>query len=429
MVLMLFVIMLILILFGMDIALAMGVSGLVYLIGLGLGDNPIPLTLIPQQLMEGANSFSLTAVPLFILAGEIMNRGGITLKLVAFAQSLVGHLRGGLAHTSVVVNMIMAGMSGSAVADCTATGSILVPAMKEAKYGAKFSAAIIASASTIGPVIPPSIPMVLIGAIAGVSVGRLFIGGAIPGTIMGLSLMAYIWLISRRRSFPRDRRATIREILISTRDALIPLGLPVVIIGSILTGAATPTEAAVVGVIYASVITIFIYRTVKWKDLVDISLDASVVSATIMFLCSTGILFGWVATSEQLGLHLSNYLLKVTNSPIGMFLIINLILLIMGCFLEGIPIILLMTPILYPIVRQIGIDPIHFGVVMTVNIMIGLLTPPIGLHLFITSAIAKVSIGDVVTEVWPMVIVLTIVLLLLTFFPPLVTWLPGILMR
>jgi len=241
--------------------------------------------------------------------------------------------------------------------------------------------------------------------------------------------MVYIWLISKRQSFPRDKRATTREILVNTWDALIPLGLPIAIIGSILTGLATPTEAAVVGVIYSSAVTMFIYQTVKLRDLVDIFLDASVASSSIMLLVSTGILFGWVATSEQLGVYLSSFLSKITSSPIGMLLIINLILLIMGMFLEGIPIILLMTPIFYPIIRQIGLDPIHFGVLMTVNIMIGLLTPPIGLHLFITSAIAKVSIGEVVEDVVPMIIALIIVLFLITFYPPLVTWLPKVLMR
>ena len=424
----LFGFMFILIFLGMDIALAMVVSAFLYLILPGLGGGAVPLTIVPQQMMEGADSFSLTAIPLFILVGNIMNRGEITSRLVRFAQSLVGHLRGGLAHTSVITNMTMAGMSGSAVADATATGSILVPAMKEAKYEPKFSAAIIAAASTIGPVIPPSIPLIIVGATAQISIGKLFFGGVIPGAIMGLILMSYIGVVAKKRNFPKEERVPLRQVLLDAVSALLPLGLPVVVLGSILIGATTPTESAVMGVLYATVLTVLIYRTLRLRDFLGILADSAVLSAAIMFIISAGVLFGWIATSAQLGFYLTSFLTDLTTSPVVMLLIINLVLLLLGMVIEAIPIILLTTPIFFPIIEQLGIDPVLFGVLMVVNLMIGLLTPPIGLHLFITSGIANVPIGEVISDSWPMVVALLLVVLLIILFPPIVLWLPGVLM-
>jgi tripartite ATP-independent transporter DctM subunit len=425
---MLFILMILLIFLGMDIGFSMGIAALTYIFLSQFIGFPIKFTVLPVQMVDGVNAFSLVAVPLFILAGEIMNHGGITTRLVRFASSLVGGLRGGLGHTSIVVNIIMAGMSGSAVADCAATGSILIPAMKEEKYGPGFAGAVIASASTIGPIIPPSIPLVIIGSIAGVSVGRLFFGGVLPGLMMGGALMIYVAMYAKRVGLPKKRMASFKEFYLSCRGAVLPMGMPIVILGGILSGMATPTEAAVLGVLYSLFITLFIYRSIKREDLFDIFVNAGVASMAVLFTVSTGVLFGWVATAEQMGPRLLNFLLSISTDRFAILLMINILLLVLGMIMESIPVILLLTPILFPMIGKLGIDPVHFGVMMCLNLMIGLLTPPIGLNLFISSTIAKVSVEEIVKKVWPMIIYLTVVLLVIMAFPPLVTWLPNLLM-
>lgn len=422
----LFLVMIVLILLGMEIALAMGLSALMYIVAMSLGGSSVPLTLVPQQLMSGVDSFALTAIPMFFLAGELMNRGGITPRLVEFAKVFVGSLRGGLAQTSILVNMIMAGFSGSALADLAATGGILIPAMKADKYPPRLSAAVIASASTIGPVIPPSIPMILIGSIAGVSVGRMFLGGAIPGTIMGLALMAYTGWAAARMKLPRSPRPTLSQAWKTIRGGLLPLGLPVVILGSILTGITTPTEAAVLGVWYAFLVTAFVYRTLTVKEFVDILVDTAVASGAILFAVSAGVLFGWVVTAEQLGPKLATFLFSLSKNPTVQLFLINIMLLLLGMVLETIPIILLMTPILFQVVTTLHINPVHFGVLMTINLMIGLLLPPAGLNLFLVSSISKISVGEVLKGVWPMIIALLIVLFLIAYVPALTLWLPNL---
>lgn len=421
--------MLIFIAFGMDISFAMGLSALGYVSLSQLGGRPLPFSLIPQQLMSGSENFSLVAIPLFILAGELMNMGGITEKLVKFAQSLVGHLRGGLGHTCIIVNMILAGMSGSSVADAAATGAILIPMMKEEGYTPSFAAALVASASTIGPIIPPSIPMIIIGSIVGVSVGKMFIGGAIPGIIMGLAMMVATYLIASKRKFSTYKRASFHEILIATRNALLPLGLPVVVLGGILTGITTPTEAAVLGVWYSFILIVFVYKTTRIRDFSKAIVNTAVASGGVLFTCAAGVLFGWVATVLQLGPRLANILFAFSTSPVIILAIINIILLIMGMVMATIPIILLMTPILFPIVQQLGINPIHFGVIMCLNLMIGVLTPPLGLHLFIASSIAKIPVGEVIKEVTPLLCMLILVLILVTYVPQITLWLPDLLIK
>ncbi len=422
----LFIGMLVLILLGMDIAFAMGCASLGYLLIYNFIFRPMPLTILPLQLFDGIDSFVLSAIPLFILAGEIMSRGGITKRLVVFALTFVGHARGGLGHSTVVVNMIMAGMSGSAVADTAATGALLIPAMKEDEYKPSFAAAIVAGASTIGPIIPPSIPMILIGAIAGISVGRLFIGGAIPGLLMGLALMVYISFYAKKHNFKRGVKIPWSERGKASLKAILPLGLPIIVLGGILLGVATPTEAGVMGVLYGIILVVFVYREVRPSQLYQIFVDSATTSAMVMFLVSTGVLFGWVATAEQLGPQLTDLLYSITTNKVAILLLVNIMLLCLGMMLESIPIILLMTPIIFPIATSLGIDSVHFGVVMCLNLMIGLLTPPIGLNLFIASAIGKVPVGDVIRDAYPFALVLILVLLFITFYPPAVTWLPDL---
>lgn len=430
MLLLLFSSMFILILLGMDIAYVLLLSSII-VIGMShfIDDFSIPLEVIPQYLFGGVDSFYLTAIPLFILAGEIMNKGGITLKLVEFVKKLIGHIRGGLAQTSVGINVIMAGISGSAVADCTATGSVLIPAMKKDGYSPEKSAAIIACASTIGPVIPPSIPLIIIGSIASISVGQLFLAGIIPGLLMALALMIYIWIYAKKNGIKKLEKASFKERIIATKTALLPLGMPVIIIGSIAFGIASPTESAVMGVLYSFIVTGLVYKSLDLRSIYATFLNSVVSSGVIMITVATGILFGWVATYHHLGTIVGGILLTVSDNPIVILIIINILLLVLGMVLETIPIILLMGPILFPIAMGLGIDPVHLGIVITVNLMIGLVTPPIGLHLFITSSIAKIPIISVIRTSFPLFIVLLIVLILITLFPQISLFIPNLIYK
>jgi len=424
-----FAVMLVFIALGMDIGFSMAISSLMYVIITQFVGRALPLTLIPQQLMSGAESFTLLAIPLFILSGELMNKGGITEKLVNFAKSLIGHLKGGLGHTCIIVNMIMAGMSGSSVADCTATGAILIPVMVKDRYPKSFAAALVASASTMGPIIPPSIPMILVGSIVGASVGRMFIGGAVPGILMGVSLMVLTSIVARKNDFVVHPKTSLRERIHATRVALLPLGLPIVILGGIISGITTPTESAVLGVIYSFILVKFVYKSITWKDLVPIILSATVATASVLFVCTAGTLFGWVVTALQLGPKLTALIFSITTNKYIILFIINIVLIVMGMFMATIPIILLMTPILFPLITSLGIDPIHFGVMMCLNLLIGVLTPPVGLHLYIAAQVAKVPIKDVIRDAIPMIGVLIVVLLLVTYFPQITLWLPNLIMR
>lgn len=423
----LFIAMFVLILLGMDIAFVLIISPvIVILLSNFLGLDAIPVEVIAQYLFGGADSFSLTAIPLFILAGEIMNQGGLTQRLVEFAKKIIGHISGGIGQAAVLLNICMAGISGSSVADCTATGSILIPSMKKEGYSPEKSAAIIATASTVAPIIPPSIPLIIIGATAGISIGQLFIAGILPGIFMALAMMVYIYFYAKVKKIPKDKKATLKEQLSATKKAILPLGMPIIILGSILTGIASPTEAAVLAVIYSIIVSLFIYKDLTLTTLYNSLKNSAISTGVIMFVVAAGVLFGWVATYFNIALILKDFLLSFGSHPFAVLIMINIILLFLGMVLETIPIILLMVPVLFPIALSVGIDPIHLGIVMTLNLMIGLITPPIGLHLFITAAIAKVSIFKVIKASFPFFILLVIVLLIITYIPAITTFLPNL---
>lgn len=424
----LFVAMLVLMLLGMDLGVAMGVAAVVYILVHALSGSMLTLTILPQKMVNGVDSFPLLAVPLFMLAGELMNRGGITRRLVAFATAVVGHITGGLANVVIVVNMIMAGMSGSALADAAATGAVLIPAMRTSGYPVRFAAAVVGAASTIGPIIPPSIPMILIGSMVEVSVGRMFLGGAIPGVLIGFALMGVVGFIARRERFPVEPRATTRALLASAWDAALAIAMPVIVIGGILTGATTPTEAAAVAVWYAFLLGTFVYREVRFVDLPSILTGIAVKSGAVMLTVATATIFGWIATGERMGPMLTQAVLSLTKSPALILLLIMIVLLILGCLMEPIPILVLMAPILFPVVTAIGVDPVHFGVLVTVNVTIGMLTPPVGLTLFLMSAITGESVGAIARATLPFLAVLIIALFVLCYVPSLVVWLPNLLM-
>jgi len=430
MLILLFVIFLALLAFGVELFYSMGIASLVYLLvvsaGLTGGQMPLPLTLIPQQFMEGVDSFPLLSVPMFLLAGELMSRGGVTQRLILFASVLVGHIRGGLAQVSIVANLIMSGMSGSAVADAAATGSLLIPGMIKKGYSPEYAAAVIASAATMGPIIPPSLLMVIIGSMVSVSVGQLFVGGIIPGLVMALAMMVLVYRFAKRNNLPVEPRATTPEFFRSLWDSALALIMPIIILGSILSGFATPTEASVVAVVYAFVVGKFIYREFRMSEVPEMLVSVSVISAAVMVTVASAQLFGWICTAEGLGTLISNWLTGVSTNPAVILLLINIVLLLLGTAMEPIPIMLITLPILFPVVTKLGVDPVHFGVVVTLNVMIGTLTPPVGTNIFVASAISGAPVGKVFYAARGFIWTLVLVLMLITYIPPLVTWLPRL---
>lgn len=380
-----------------------------------------------QRMITAPNSFTLLAVPFFIFAGQIMNSGGITKRIYRFALSLVGHFQGGLGYVNIIASMIFAGMSGSALADAGGLGLVEIQAMREHHYDDDFTLGVTASSSIIGPIIPPSIPFVIYGAVANVSVGGLFIGGIIPGFIMAASLFIMCFIIAKKRNYNKIRRASLREIITSLKEAFLAILTPFIIIGGIWFGIFTPTEAAAVSIVYALIVTIFVYKEQHISDLPRLIFETVRMVAPAIMIVAAANLFGWIMNYEQIDQFLMEILFGITKNPILILIIINIILLILGMFLEVVSAIMLMLPIISPIVLAIGIHPVHLGVIMVLNLMIGLLTPPVGFVLYVLSSAAKVPVNNVIRYVTPWIIPLIISLLLITFIPELVLFLPRVL--
>jgi len=392
-----------------------------------LGD--IPLLLIPHMMFEGTDSFPLLAVPFFVLAGALMNAGGITRRLVNFANLLVGHVRSGLALVNVVASMFFAGVTGAAVADTSAIGSVLIPAMKDEGYDLDFSAAITAASSTMGPIIPPSIPMIIYGVSAEQSIGALFLAGIIPGLLIGLSLMAVAYFSnSQPQSSAQTRKeaASWRSILLGVKDALLALFMPAFILGGILAGIFTPTEAAAVSVLYAFFVGRFIYNELSYRQLPALMQESLVVTAVIMFIIANAAIFGWLVAALQLPQKIITLLTAGISSPWAILILINLFLLVVGTFMETTASLIILTPVLLPLARQIGLDPIHFGAIMVLNLVIGLTTPPLGVCLFISSGIAGISLERISRAMIPFLLAAIVVLLLVTYIPSLSMWIPQL---
>ena len=404
------------------VAFAMGLSSLFYI----LVNGKITIGIILQKMVGGTDSFALMAVPFFILAGELMNESGITERLVKLSSSLVGHIRGGLAHTVVVAEMFLSGITGSAIADASALGTVLIPAMKKKGYDAAFSAVVSGSAATLGPIIPPSITMVIIGVATETSIGKLFMGGILPGICLGFALMGLIYFISRKRGYPRDRRATFREIMKALKESAIPLIMPLIIIGGILGGAFTPTEAGAVAAAFAFVVGLFVFKEIKVSNLPTLLYNTTITTAKVMFIIGAAALFGWVLTFEQVPKLVSEAIFSITSNKYLILLIINIFYLILGCLMETVAAIFLTAPILMPMVTSLGVDPVHFGLIMTVNLMIGTLTPPVAVVMYVVNSIADISVAEFAKEFIPFFIVLLTFLLLITYFPPLVMVLPNL---
>lgn len=412
-----------LLLAGMPVVFAMGLASAAFLLVIG---GSIPLTVIPHQMVAGIDNFPLLAIPFFFLAGELMNAAGITTRLVAFATAVVGHIRGGLAYVVIVTNVIMAGFSGTALADASATGSVLIPAMKRQGYHAEFSAAITAAAATIGPIIPPSIPMIIYAVVAEVSVGSLFLAGVIPGLLMGAYLFAVVYLISRRRGYPIQARSTWSELVTATRRASWALMAPVIILGGIITGVVTPTEAGVLAVIYSLAVGFGVHRELRVRDLPGIFCRTAVGTAVIMIIVGASGVMGWLVANMRIGETVVSGVTALTQSPWMILLLMNVFFLIVGCLMDPLAGMLIFIPVFMPLIKHVHIDPVHFGLVVVLNLMIGLLTPPVGYLLFMSAEMAEVSIDAVIREVTPLLIALLAVLAISTYWPSMVMLIPNL---
>jgi len=410
---------------GVPIAVAMGLTAVLAYI---LQGQEFVLTMVAQRMYSSTTAFTLLAIPFFILAGNLMNTGGITQRVFQFALALVGHFRGGLGHVNVVASMIFSGMSGAAVADAAGLGLIEIDAMKKAGYPPRFSAAVTAASATIGPVVPPSIPFVIYGSITGVSVGKLFLAGFVPGILMGISMMIAVFFVSRARGYPREPRATLSQLASSFKDAFLAILTPAIIIGGILAGIFTPTEAAVAASVYALFLGLVVYRELKIAHLPRIFWDTLFHTLRVMFIIAAAGFFGWFIIHQRIPEDLINGLTALALGRWGLLMIIILILLVLGCFLEGIAVLVITIPIFMPMIERYSIDPVHFGVVMTLCSMIGLLTPPVGMCLFAVSSISGVPIGPLTQEMWPYLLGIFGVLLIMTFLPGFTLWLPNLLM-
>ena len=410
---------------GVPIVFALGFAPVV---GFLATDKLIFMNMIVQRSFAGINQFPLLAIPFFILAGEVMNQGGITIRLVNFANAVVGHLRGGLAHVNVVTSMLFAGLSGSAVADTSAIGSLLIPAMEKAGYSRKFAAAITAASSVIGPIIPPSIIMVIYAFMMNVSVAGLFAAGLVPGLIVGFSLMAATALISKKRNYPKaERRATLREFGVATRGAILPLLTPVIILGGILGGVFTPTEAASVAAGYALFLSLFVLKTIKFNDLGGIFLRAATSSSAILLVVGTATAFAWIATLSQVPVQMTDLIFSISDNPLLLLFLINVLLLVVGMFLDAGPAILILGPILAPTMVQLGIEPLHFAIIMCVNLTVGLATPPMGLILFVASSVSRLGVEVIAREMMPLLAIEIAVIFLITYVPAISLTLPRLL--
>ncbi len=388
----------------------------------------VPSYVAVQKAANGVESFPLLAVPFFIAAGEMMNTGGVTRRLVNLASTAVGHITGGLAHIVVVTNMIMAGMSGSALADAAGVGRVLIPAMVQEGYSKPFAAAIVSAAGTIGPIIPPSIGFVLYGFIASTSIGRLFMGGFVPGVMMGLFLMATAYVIARRRNYPKHERATARQFLLAFKEAAWAMLMPVIIIGGILTGVFTATEAAAVAALYGLLVGMFVYREIKPADLLPISVRVVKSTAVVLFIVAAASVLQFIFAREGVAQILQDLFRPLIANKTVALIAINLLFLFLGCIMETTAILLLFTPLFLPLVDMLGLDRVHFGVFFVLNLMIGSITPPVGTVMYIVLNISKIKMIDFARELWPMLGALVAVLFIITFFPELVLFLPNLLM-
>ncbi len=409
---------------GLPVAVTLGLSSLAYLV---MAD--IPFVVMPQKMYAGMDVFVLLSIPGFILAGNLMNRGGITERIIRFANALVGWVRGGLGLTNIAASMLFGGITGTAVADAASIGGVMIPGMKKAGYPADFSAAVTAASSTVGPIIPPSVPMIIVGALSGISVGQMFLAGAVPGILMGLAMMITAYVIAVRKGFPRQSWQGVAELARSFSGALWALAMTGLIIYGLLSGIATPTETAVVASVYAFLVGALVYRQLPLREVPKIIVDSAVSSAAILVLVGFANVFGWILVSERIPQAIAAGVLSVTENKFLIILMINILLLFIGMFMETIAALIILFVPLLALAQGVGIEPLHFATFAVLNLMIGLTTPPVGVCLFVCANIARLPLGPVVRAILPFILTNIIVLLLVSYIPALATWLPGLLTK
>lgn len=409
---------------GIPVAITLGLSSLAYLYFA-----EIPFVVIPQKMYAGMDVFVLLCIPGFILAGNLMNSGGITSRIIRFAQALVGWMRGGLGLTNVASSMLFGGISGTAVADAASIGGMMIPGMKKAGYPGDFAAAITAASSTVGPMIPPSVPMIIVGSLSGISVGKMFIAGAVPGVLLGLAMMITAYIISVRKGFPRQPWQGFGELGRSFLGAFWSLAMTALIVIGLLSGLATPTETAVVASVYAVGVGALIYRELPLRVVPKIVIDSAVSSAAILVLVGTANVFAWILVSERIPQTIAAGVLSVTDNKFVVILLINLILLFVGMFMETIAALIILFVPLLALATGVGVDPLHFAVFAVLNLMIGLTTPPVGVCLFVCANIARLPLAPVVRAIMPFLLTNIVVLMLVSYVPAISTWLPNLISK
>ncbi|WP_028307011.1 TRAP transporter large permease [Desulfitibacter alkalitolerans] len=410
---------------GIPIVYSLGVASLISLLYLG----NVPLVVILQKMWSALDNFALLAIPLFVLTGGLMERGGVSRRIIAFAYAVIGKIAGGLGFVSISSSMLFAALSGSSPATVAAIGGMIIPSMKEKNYDPNFAAALHASAGSIGVIIPPSITMIIYAVIAEQSVGRLFLGGFIPGILIGLALMVVCYIISKRENYPREEQTSLINILKTFKDAILSLMVAVIVMGGILSGIATATEAAVLAVFYAFCLSFFVYKELSLKDVKDVLIETIFISAAVMGVMATAGIFGWILVTQQVPQMIAGFLMSITDSPIMVFMMINVVLLIIGTFLDTGAALIIFVPMLLPIAAAYGFDPIHFGVVTVINLAIGMATPPLGICLFVACRIAKIPLVNIVRPILPFLGAMILVLFLVTYFPQIILFLPNLMSR
>ncbi|HXH01841.1 MAG TPA: TRAP transporter large permease [Candidatus Competibacteraceae bacterium] len=405
---------------GVPVALSLAVASLYYLFVADIG-----LAMMANQFFAGMNSFVLLCIPGFLLAGALMNGGGITARIVGFSNAWLGHIRGGLAMANVTGSMIFAGISGTAVSEAASIGSVMIPAMKRTGYDAPFSGALTAVASTVGPIIPPSVPMIIVGTLTGLSVSKLFLAGAVPGVLMGLGMGLTAYVLARRRGYPKGPKASWRARFSALRGAIWAILMPLLIIGGLVGGTFTPTEASVVAVVFAMLVGFFVYKDLTLAKFLECVHESATGTAGILLLVGFANVFGWILTSEGIPQMIADALLSISRDKYTVLFLLNVLLLIVGMFMETIAALLILFPPLATVAAQVGVDPIHFAVIMVMNLVIGLTTPPVGVCLFVAQSIARISLAHITRAVMPFLLVNIGVLFLVSYAPPLALWLPN----
>ena len=426
-----------LLLLGTPIGFALGITAVLSLAKMS-GVDQLPILLNPgsdvfifkmvsQRFYAGLDMFTLMAMPFFIFAGAIMNKSGITHRLVKFSNTLVGHLRGGLAHANIVASIFFSGMTGAAVSDTAAIGTMLIPAMVEDGYDKDFSAAVTAASSIIGPTIPPSNMMVIYGSLMSVSIAGLFAAGFVPGLLIAVFLMILSGFIAKKRNYPKNARSSLKQILLATKEALLPLLMPIIILGGILTGIFTPTEAAAVAVGYAFIIGFFVLRTLKLRDIPDLLYQTGKTTGVVFLIIGSASILGWILTMERVPEAVAAGFLRVSNNPHIILLLILILMLIVGMFMDIAAALIILGPILHPIaVNNLGIDPIHFGIIMVLSLNLALMTPPVGACLFVACNISNLSLEALTKAIWPFIVVEVIALFIIAYWSDLVLFFPRL---